>query len=176
MTPPAQAIYDRADLMIVVGSRLRGNETRNNAMRLPRPLVQIDADAGQAARNYAVDLFINADAPSALEGLCQRLPAKLDVDAKFLGDVAGARKPRRSSRRRSAPTASSPTRCRRGSRKAAIRSCATSRCRTARSATVVHLAAPHLGVHALGGGIGQGIAMAVGAALGRRGEDGRAHR
>ena len=29
----------------------------------------------------------------------------------------------------------------------------------------VHLAAPHLGVHALGGGIGQGIAMAIGAAL-----------
>src|SRR5262249_40506773 len=27
------------------------------------------------------------------------------------------------------------------------------------------LAAPHLGVHALGGGIGQGIAMAIGAAL-----------
>jgi acetolactate synthase-1/2/3 large subunit len=28
----------------------------------------------------------------------------------------------------------------------------------------VHLAAPHLGVHALGGGIGQGVAMAIGAA------------
>src|SRR5262249_23845451 len=69
MTPQAQAIYDRADLMIVVGSRLRGNETRNNTARLPRPLIQIDADAGQAARNYAVDLFINADARLALEGL-----------------------------------------------------------------------------------------------------------
>ena len=46
MTAEAQAIYDRADLMIVVGSRLRGNETRNNAARLPHPLVQIDADAG----------------------------------------------------------------------------------------------------------------------------------
>src|SRR5882672_9207598 len=55
MTAEAQAIYDRADLMIVVGSRLRGNETRNNAARLPRPLIQIDADAGQAARNYAVE-------------------------------------------------------------------------------------------------------------------------
>ena len=46
MTPEAQAIFDRADLMIVVGSRLRGNETRNNTTRFPRPLVQIDADAG----------------------------------------------------------------------------------------------------------------------------------
>src|SRR5260370_11152411 len=91
MTPEAQAIYDRADLMIVVGSRLRGNETRNNTARLPRPLVQIDADAGQAARNYAVDLFINADARSALEGLCERLPGKLEVDGKFLDDIAPAR-------------------------------------------------------------------------------------
>src|SRR5258707_1063230 len=72
MMAEAAARYDRAELMIVVGSRLRGNETRNNAARLPRPLVQIDADAGQAARNYAVDLFINADARSALDALRER--------------------------------------------------------------------------------------------------------
>ena len=50
MTPEAQALFDRADLMIVVGSRLRGNETRNNMTRLPKPLIQIDADrvAGRA--------------------------------------------------------------------------------------------------------------------------------
>ncbi len=70
MTPEAQAIYDEADLMIVVGSRLRGNETRNNATRLPRPLAQIDADPTQAGRNYAADLFVAADARLALEALC----------------------------------------------------------------------------------------------------------
>src|SRR5258707_49890 len=91
MTGEAQAIYDRADLMIVVGSRLRGNETRNNTARLPRPLIQIDADAGHAARNYPVDLFINADARSALEALRERLPGKLDVDGTFLADIAPAR-------------------------------------------------------------------------------------
>jgi acetolactate synthase-1/2/3 large subunit len=32
----------------------------------------------------------------------------------------------------------------------------------------VQIAAPHLGVHALGGGIGQGIAMAIGAAMAAR--------
>ena len=59
MTPPAQAIYRRADLMIVVGSRLRGNESLNNEMVLPRPLVQIDAEASQGGRNYPVELFIS---------------------------------------------------------------------------------------------------------------------
>src|SRR5436190_19693908 len=71
MTAEAQAIYDRADLMIVVGSRLRGNETRNNTARLPHPLVQIDADPAQAARNYAVDLFIRAAARLALDELAR---------------------------------------------------------------------------------------------------------
>jgi acetolactate synthase I/II/III large subunit len=167
MTPPAQAIYDRADLMIVVGSRLRGNETRNNAMRLPRPLVQIDADAGQAARNYAVDLFINADARSALEGLCERLPAKLDVDARFLGDVAAAR----AQSEEKLAAALGPYRLVADALRVRV---AQGRHPFVRDVTLsnstfgnryVHLAAPHLGVHALGGGIGQGIAMAVGAAL-----------
>jgi acetolactate synthase-1/2/3 large subunit len=167
MTPPAQAIYDRADLMIVVGSRLRGNETRNNAMRLPRPLVQIDADAGQAARNYAVDLFVNADARSALEGLCDRLPAKLDVDAKFLGEVAAAR----AQSEEKLAAALGPYRLIADALRAQV---AQGRHPFVRDVTLsnstfgnryVHLAAPHLGVHALGGGIGQGIAMAVGAAL-----------
>jgi acetolactate synthase-1/2/3 large subunit len=166
MTPEAQAIYDRADLMIVVGSRLRGNETRNNAARLPRPLVQIDADPGQAARNYAVDLFIPADASAALEELRQRLPAKLAVDAKFLDEVAAARG---QSERKLAATLG-PYRV---VADALQRRVASGRHPFVRDVTLsnstfgnryVHLAAPHLGVHALGGGIGQGVAMAIGAA------------
>jgi acetolactate synthase-1/2/3 large subunit len=167
MTAEAQAIYDRADLMIVVGSRLRGNETRNNAARLPRPLVQIDADAGQAARNYAVDLFINADAGAALEGLRERLPARLDVDATFLDDIAPARM--QSAEKLAA--ALGPYRVVAEALQARV---AEGRHPFVRDVTLanstfgnryVHLAAPHLGVHALGGGIGQGVAMAVGAAL-----------
>ncbi|PWT91073.1 MAG: thiamine pyrophosphate-binding protein [Proteobacteria bacterium] len=167
MTPPAQAIYDRADLMIVVGSRLRGNETRNNAMRLPRPLVQIDADATQAARNYAVDLFINADARAALQGLCERLPAALETDTQFLASVGEAR---RQSAEKLA-TALGPYRAIADALDARV---AEGRHPFVRDVTLsnsifgnryVRLAAPHLGVHALGGGIGQGIAMAIGAAL-----------
>ena len=167
MTAEAQAVYDRADLMIVVGSRLRGNETRNNTARLPRPLVQIDADPAQAARNYPVDLFINADAAMALAGLLERLPEKLDVDPKFLGDVAVARA---QSESKLAATLG-PYRAIADALQARV---AKGRHPFVRDVTLsnstfgnryVHLAAPHLGVHALGGGIGQGIAMAIGAAL-----------
>ena len=166
MTAEAQAIYDRSDLMIVVGSRLRGNETRNNTVRLPRPLVQIDVDPAQAGRNYPVDLFICADARLALEELARRLPEKLETDAKFLADVGAARA--QSERRLAA--ALGPYRV---VADALARRVASGRHPFVRDVTLsnstfgnryVQLAAPHLGVHALGGGIGQGVAMAIGAA------------
>jgi acetolactate synthase-1/2/3 large subunit len=169
MTPEAQAIYDRADLMIVVGSRLRGNETRNNSARLPQPLIQIDADAAQAARNYPVDMFIHGDARLALEGLLERLPSQLAIDAAFLGDVSVAR----AQSEEKLAAALGPYRVVAEALQARV---ARGRHPFVRDVTLsnstfgnrfVHLAAPHLGVHALGGGIGQGVAMAVGAALAR---------
>jgi acetolactate synthase I/II/III large subunit len=167
MTAEAQAIYDRADLMIVVGSRLRGNETRNNTVRLPRPLVQIDADPSQAARNYPVDLFINADALTALDALLARLPAVLGVSGEFLDAVTAARRQSESK----LAAALGPYRVVADALRARV---VQGRHPFVRDVTLanstfgnryVHIAAPHLGVHALGGGIGQGIAMAVGAAL-----------
>jgi acetolactate synthase-1/2/3 large subunit len=169
MTGEAQAVYDRADLMIVVGSRLRGNETRNNAARLPQPLAQIDADATQAARNYPVALFVHGDARLALEGLLERLPDKLDVDEEFLADVSVAR----AQSEEKLAAALGPYRAVAEALQARV---AHGRHPFVRDVTLsnstfgnryVHIAAPHLGVHALGGGIGQGIAMAVGAALAR---------
>ncbi len=166
MTPQAQAIFDRADLMIVVGSRLRGNETRNNTTRFPHPLIQIDADAAQAGRNFPVDQFINADSAVALTALAKRLPARLDADPKFLQDVAVARV----QSEKKVAAALGPYRVVADALLARVARGAHPFVRdvTLSNSTFgnryVHLAAPHLGVHALGGGIGQGIAMAVGAA------------
>ena len=81
MTPEAEAIYAQSDLMIVVGSRLRGNETMNNKLALPSPLVQIDADAVQGARNYPVDQFIHGEATAVLTQLLALLPDDLQTDA-----------------------------------------------------------------------------------------------
>ncbi|TPG59685.1 thiamine pyrophosphate-binding protein [Roseomonas nepalensis] len=167
MTPAAQALYDRADLMVVLGSRLRGNETRNNAMPLPRPLVQVDAEPSQAGRNYPVDMFIAGDARLALEGLLARLPTSLATDAAFLHDVAIARAQSEGALR----SALGPYQV---VADALLARVPAGRHPFVRDVTLsnstfgnryVHLAAPHLGVHALGGGIGQGIAMAIGAAM-----------
>ena len=167
MRPQAESLYARSDLMIVVGSRLRGNETRNNRMKLPKTLVQIDAEPTQAGRNYPVSLFIPADAKLALEFLLARLPARLATDPDFLRDIALAR------------TQAEAALARQLGPYATIAGTLSNRVHAGRHPWVrdvtvsnstfgnryVRIAAPHLGVHALGGGIGQGIAMGIGAAL-----------
>jgi acetolactate synthase-1/2/3 large subunit len=166
MTPEAQAVYDAADLMLVVGSRLRGNETRNNAMRLPR-LVQADADATQAGRNYPVTSFVAGDARLVLEGLLARLPARLETDAEFLDSIAPARA--RSEAALAAMLGPYAAVAEAISARVQARRLPWVRDVTIANSTFgnrfVRLAAPHLGVHALGGGIGQGVAMGIGAGL-----------
>ncbi len=167
MTAEAQALYQQADFMLVVGSRLRGNETRNNAMPLPRVLAQVDAEPTQAGRNYPVDFFAAGDARLVLEGLLERLPAQLSTDAGFLAAVAPAK------------AAGEATLVRTLGPYRAVADALSARTVSGRHPWVrdvtisnstfgnryVKLAAPHLGVHALGGGIGQGIAMGIGASL-----------
>ncbi|MBT8409023.1 MAG: thiamine pyrophosphate-binding protein [Alphaproteobacteria bacterium] len=166
MTPEAEAIYERADLMIVVGSRLRGNETRNNRMPLPRPLFQIDVDPTQCGRNYPLDGFLCGDAAQVLAGLLDRLPDALSTDPQFHYDIAVSRsKAEGALRSRLGPyqivadhlLAVVPT-----GRHPWVRDVTISN--STFGNRYVHVAAPNLGVHALGGGIGQGIAMAIGAA------------
>ncbi len=167
MTAEAQALYQHADFMLVVGSRLRGNETRNNAMRLPAVLAQVDAEPSQAGRNYPVDLFIPGDARLVLEGLLARLPQELPTDAGFLGAVAEARSRGEAALRQAlgpyTMVADALNQCVQVGRHPWVRDVTIAN--STFGNRYVRLAAPHLGVHALGGGIGQGIAMGIGAAL-----------
>jgi len=166
MTPEAEEIYGRSDLMIVVGSRLRGNETKNNLMKLP-PLAQVDAEPLQAGRNYPVELFVAGDARLVLEGLLERLPAKFDTDSAFLSDIGNARARAEATLRTTLGpyTPLAETLSQRVSKYAHpwVRDVTVSN--STFGNRYVRLAAPHLGVHALGGGIGQGIAMGIGAAM-----------
>ncbi len=165
MTPEAEAIFASSDLMIVVGSRLRGNETRNNRMPLPRPLFQIDADPTQNGRNYPVDGFIHGDAGLTLRTLLEHLPERLPTDPQLHYDIAVARaKSEGALRTRLGPYQIVADH---------LLSVVPNGHPWVRDVTIsnstfgnryVQIAAPHLGVHALGGGIGQGIAMAIGAA------------
>src|SRR3546814_2546591 len=77
--------------MLVVGARLRGNETLKDTLRLPRPLLQIDADPQAHGRGYSADHFLVGDAKLALAGLAARLKSRLKVAAGFGAAIATAR-------------------------------------------------------------------------------------
>jgi acetolactate synthase I/II/III large subunit len=172
MTADAEALYARADLMLVVGSRLRGNETRNNRMRLPVTLAQVDAEPAQAGRNYPADLFVAGDARLVLEGLLARLPRQLTVDQAFLDDIAPARARSEAALRRQlgpygtiADTLSDRVFA---GKHPWVRDVTVSN--STFGNRYVRVAAPNSGVHALGGGIGQGLAMGIGAAMAGKGK------
>jgi acetolactate synthase I/II/III large subunit len=167
MTPEAVELYASCDLMIVVGSRLRGNETRNNKMPLPQPLVQIDAEAAQGGRNYPVDQFVHGDATDTLTRLLALLPATLDTDPGLPFDVARVRA-LGEGRMRDLLGPYRVVADALNDRVAAgghpwVRDVTISN--STFGNRYVRLASPRHGVHALGGGIGQGVAMGVGAAL-----------
>lgn len=171
VSPEARALFAQADLMIVAGSRLRGRETGGNSIALPRPLIQIDADPTQGGRNYEIDMFIQGEAAATLSALLDRLPPKLDVDAGFRGAVQAARGaasermldtlgPYRAVAQKLAamvPAGPHPF----------VRDVTIAN--TTFGNSYVGFSEPRLGVHAVGGGIGQGVAMAIGAALAEAG-------
>lgn len=171
MVPEAVALYESCDLMIVVGSRLRGNETRNNNMPLPKPLVQIDADASQGGRNYPVNLFAHGDGADTLRRVLALLPPKLDTDPNLGFDIAKAR-----------AQAEGVLRGKLGPYSVVADTLGAKLAEGGhiwvRDVTIsnstfgnryVRLSDPKQGVHALGGGIGQGVAMGIGAALACKG-------
>jgi acetolactate synthase-1/2/3 large subunit len=84
-------VYAQCDLLLLVGTRLRGNETRNWQMPLPSPRIQIDVEPGLLGRNYPIDLGIVGDARLVLEALLETLSETHDQEwLRTLVDVRAA--------------------------------------------------------------------------------------
>jgi thiamine pyrophosphate-dependent acetolactate synthase large subunit-like protein len=69
------AILRKADLVLVVGTKLGGAETEDGAMKLPAQMIRIDVDPEEIERNYRPSLPIVADARKAAEALAAALAA-----------------------------------------------------------------------------------------------------
>jgi acetolactate synthase-1/2/3 large subunit len=161
-----ESFYTTCDAVLVVGSRLRGNETLKYKLALPQPLYRIDADALADNRGYRNELFVHGDSAAVLEELATLLEGRLKVDAKFAGDLAAARE-----------TAVADVGKGLGPYKRLVDALQRSmgqdynwvRDVTISNSTwgnrLLKVFTPRAGVHALGGGIGQGMQMAIGAAL-----------
>lgn len=164
---PVENFYQTCDAMLVVGSRLRGNETLKYELKLPRALYRIDADPAAEGRCYKSDYFVCGDAELALEGLADRLEGKMSIAPTFIADLQAAR-----------AVAVAGLVDGLGPYSALVdqwQEAAGRRFNWVRDVTVsnstwgnryLRIFDPLAGVHALGGGIGQGLAMGIGAAIG----------
>jgi acetolactate synthase-1/2/3 large subunit len=163
---PIEALYGTCDAMLVVGSRLRGNETLRWNLTLPEHLYQIDADPTMRDRSYPVRRFVTGDAAAALTELVARLGNEMQIDPAFRGDIARARAQANDDLRRTLGPYEDLVH--------ALGAWMPADALWVRDVTVSNsswgnrylpLRNPRDGVHALGGGIGQGLPMAIGAAL-----------
>jgi acetolactate synthase-1/2/3 large subunit len=161
-----EKFYATCDAMLVVGSRLRGNETLKYKLKLPRPLYRIDADPQSQGRCYSDDCFLAGDSALALAALADRLQGRMKADPAFARDLAATRE---AAEKLVRDGLGPYERLVAELQRAAGRDFVWVRDVTVSNSTwgnrSLRIAGPRDGVHALGGGIGQGVQMAIGAAL-----------
>lgn len=164
--PAIERFYGGVDAMLVVGSRLRGHETLDGALKLPRNLIQVDVDARAAGRHYPAAGFLGGDAAAVLGGLARRLGGRIAVDPGFGEDLAQARRQAAAAYRESlGPYADFPAML----RAAMPRDAVWARDATVAGATWAHrlmpVYAPTDSIHPVGAAIGPGLPFGIGAAL-----------
>jgi acetolactate synthase-1/2/3 large subunit len=163
---PVEAFYETVDAMLVVGSRLRSNETLSYRLHLPATRYRIDANPLVDGRGYDSTRFLHGDAGLSLDALADRLQGRMQIDPQLASDVKHARA--------EAATLVDATlgpyvRLKNGLGEAMggklwwVRDITLSNSMWGNRAPA--LDHPRAGVHALGGGIGQGLAMGIGTAI-----------
>ena len=163
---PVEDFYQTCDAILVVGSRLRSNETLKYNLNLPSPLFQVDVDSDVLNRPYKPEMLLLGDSKLVLEGLATKLEGNLNIDNTLVSDLNDARKKATEYLRQGFKPYEQLV--------DAIQTVAGGRCIWVRDVTIsnstwgnraILLRDPYDGVHALGGGIGQSLQMAIGAAI-----------
>lgn len=163
---PTEQFYETVDAMLAVGTRLRSNETLNYHLRLPATRYRIDANALADGRGYTNDYFIQGDAQLTLDALADRLEGRMQIDPQLARDTQNARAESATlvDGMLGAYVKLKDTLAKVAGRNIWwVRDITLSNSMWGNRAPV--LDHPRAGVHALGGGIGQGLAMGVGAAV-----------
>jgi acetolactate synthase I/II/III large subunit len=169
--PLIETFYESVDLLIVAGSRLRGQETLDASLKLPQSKVQIDLDPTAEGRTYATEAFVCGDAQLALQGLLERIEGRMRIDAAF---AAQFRKLKQEARAAFKETLGPYSSFADQLRSVTPRDAVWVRDITVSNSTWGHrlfaLHAPRDNVYPTSAGIGQGLPLAVGAAIaaGRR--------
>ena len=86
--PRVQEFYETVDLLLAVGTRLRGQETGDFVIKLPSNIVHIDCDPLANGRTYADTYFVCGDAKSTLQALLPRIEGRLEIDPAYRTEFA----------------------------------------------------------------------------------------
>lgn len=159
-----EKLYSTCDAMLVVGSRLRSNELLSYQLHLPKPLYRVDVV--DHPLSYELDALVLGDSNDTLARLAEALGSRLRVDPNFGADIKETRRAILETERALLGQYTELV--------DAIQDAGGEDFVWVRDVTLgnsiwgnrmLTVAGPRDGVHALGGGIGQGLPMAVGAAL-----------
>ncbi|QCI13972.1 thiamine pyrophosphate-binding protein [Pseudomonas putida] len=154
------------DALLIAGSRLRSNETFKYALKLPENTLRIDANPAIEGRSYSSDLFVCGDAALTLDALADRLEGRLQTDPQFLVELKDVRNKARAALIADlGPYAAMVEQLQgqTGRNFTWVRDVTLSN--SIWGNRLLDLYHPQAGVHALGGGIGQGLAMGIGAGI-----------
>ncbi len=156
------------DVLLAVGTRFRGSETRVWQLPLPRTIVQIDVDQLAIGRNYPAAIGCVGDAKLALLALIQELSGKVNPDTSFLQEVLQARNACRDALRATlGPYDQLCVDLRNSLDQEAILVVDVTISATIWGSRLFPVYGPRQYIHAAGGGIGQGLQMGLGARLGQ---------
>ncbi|MDT9692844.1 thiamine pyrophosphate-binding protein [Streptomyces sp. P9(2023)] len=164
-TPAVRALLADADVLLTVGTHFRSNETADYTLRLPEAHIQIDADVAALGRVFPVSHPLLGDAATVLDGL---LPQARRAEDGWSARVASVRAEVRAALHDGiGPQAAICD---------ALRAALPREAVVARDVTIpssswgnrlLEMYDPRDNVFPRGGGIGQGLAMGIGAALAR---------
>jgi len=158
--------YESVDLMVIAGSRLRGQETIDWTLPLPSSRVQIDIDAKANGRTYSVDQFIEGDCLPVLEGLLERIEGRMRVEPGYREKFAAMKSAARSEFAATlGPYGDFANQLRRVMPRDALWVRDITIANSTWGNRLFELYGPRDGIHPVGAGIGQGLPLGVGAAV-----------
>ena len=163
------ALYAQCDAMLIVGSRLRSNETMKYKLALPAKRYRIDANPAVQHQAYSCEQFLEADSALALNALADALEG-YRADASWHAEISAAKLAAQAQ----VDISLSAYVQLKDALNQTIDQQLHGQCIWVRDITLSNtmwgnrslvLRHPRAGVHALGGGIGQGLQMGIGAAI-----------
>lgn len=168
--PKIQQFYQTVDLLLVVGSRLRGQETGDFAIKLPSNIIQIDVDPLANGRTYAASYFVCGDSQATLEALLPRIEGRIQIDPGYRADFTTLKQTARADFLATLGVYGSfPEQLRPVMPKDAIWVRDVTQSNTTWGNRVFPVYTPNQSVFPVGAGIGQGLSLSLGAAAAANG-------